>query len=159
MFGVSFTELLVVVVVGLVVLGPEKLPAVLGTLGRFIGKLRRFTTEMRAQSGIDDLLRQEGISGGLSELRGMLRTDLRSLRYPLADPAPRSADPYSPVTALDESRERPVEGPDAYGAIAEDLLPEPSPQLEASNQMAPLQPPAQQATKPVRPTEPKDPAV
>jgi len=159
MFGVSFTELLVVLIVGLVVLGPEKLPGVLGTLGRFIGKLRRFTTEIRAQSGIDDLLRQQGISGGLSELRGMLRTDLRSLRYPPADPGPRSADPYYPVAAIDESRERPVEGPDAHGAIAEDLLPDSSPEPEVSNNAVPLSPPVQEATNHLDPPAPKDSAV
>lgn len=69
MFGVSFSELMLIGAVALVIVGPNRLPAVLGTLGRWTAKVRRITTEMRHQSGIDDLLRKEGFSGGLNELR------------------------------------------------------------------------------------------
>ncbi len=69
MFGVSFTELLLIGAVTLMIVGPARLPKLLGTLGRWSAKLRRITTEVRYQSGIDDILRKEGISGGLNELR------------------------------------------------------------------------------------------
>ena len=75
MFGISFTELLVILVVGLIVLGPQKLPGLFRSLGQWIAQLRRLTTEVRVQSGIDEILRAEGLQGGLSELRGMMRSD------------------------------------------------------------------------------------
>lgn len=81
------------------------------------------TTEVREQTGIDDLLRQEGFSGGLSELRSLLRGDPRALVHP--DEAARANvenDPYSIAPAFDKSREQPVEGPDAQGAIPDDLV-------------------------------------
>lgn len=69
MFGISFWELLLIGTVALLVVGPDKLPQMLGTLGRWSNKLRRITTEVRYQTGIDDLLRQQGIQGGLDEIR------------------------------------------------------------------------------------------
>ncbi len=127
MFGVSFTELVVVSVVALVVLGPDRLPGVMRTLGQWIGKLRRLSSEMRAQSGIDELLRKEGIAGGLSELRAVLRRDVGSLTMPTASGPPVSAaDPYVEGPEVDTSRERPPEGPDSYGAMADDLVQSPT---------------------------------
>ena len=41
MFDIGFTELLVVGVLGLLVLGPERLPKAARTLGLMIGKVRR----------------------------------------------------------------------------------------------------------------------
>lgn len=124
MFGISFTELLVVVVVGLIVLGPQKLPGLLRTLGEWIGRLRRLTTEVRAQSGIDEILRAEGLSGGLNELRGIIRHDhfARPKFDVPADTVASPADPYRYSFEYDTSRERPCEGPDSYGAISEELI-------------------------------------
>ena len=53
MFGVSFGEVMLIAVVALVVFDPRRLPEVLGTIGKWIAKLRRVTTEMRRQTGID----------------------------------------------------------------------------------------------------------
>lgn len=41
MFGMSLTEIVVIAVVALVVLGPEKMPKVARTVGYFLGKARR----------------------------------------------------------------------------------------------------------------------
>ena len=124
MFGISFTELLVVVVVGLIVLGPQKLPGLFRSLGQWINQLRRFTTEVRLQSGIDELLRAEGLHGGLSELRGLMRSDLRPMPTPPAESSRSlSSDPNPYVASFDYdvTRERPLEGPDSYDALADDL--------------------------------------
>lgn len=74
MFGVSFTELLLVAVVALIIVGPARLPGMLNTLGKWSTKLRRMLFDVRAQSGIDDILREEGLLGGLRELRQLRQT-------------------------------------------------------------------------------------
>ncbi len=56
MFGFSFGEFLVLLIVGMVVLGPKELPKVLRKLGQWSGRLRRMASELRAQSGIDEVL-------------------------------------------------------------------------------------------------------
>ncbi len=102
MFGVSFTELLLIGAVTLMVVGPDRLPKMLGTLGRWSAKLRRLTSEVRYQSGIDDLLRKEGITGGLNELRelrNVARGDFSSLgKQAMARPRP-NASPRQTSTA------------------------------------------------------------
>jgi sec-independent protein translocase protein TatB len=144
--GLSFTEILVIAIVALLAVGPQKLPGLLRTLGMWARKLRIMSTEMRAQSGIDDILRSEGLHGGITELRSLMRgqanlitsavTSLPAVRKPIEaappppppaaeSPAPAEAeaeeDPYANLD-VDTVRESPPEGADSYGAIPDDLL-------------------------------------
>jgi sec-independent protein translocase protein TatB len=133
-FGVSFPEFIVLGTVALLVLGPDKLPGMLRTLGQWLAKLRKLTTEVRHQSGIDDVLRAEGLDGGLNELRGLMRGGLSGsvLSHAAAAVQPYNSSLASSNSANrthldhfipDKSREYPPEGADAYGALPEDLLP------------------------------------
>ncbi|SCY81020.1 sec-independent protein translocase protein TatB [Nitrosospira sp. Nl5] len=47
MFDISFTEILVIAVVGLVVLGPERLPQVARTLGHLFGRAQRYVNDVK----------------------------------------------------------------------------------------------------------------
>ena len=49
MFEVGFWELALIAVLGLVVLGPEKLPKVASQLGRYAGQARRMARTLTAQ--------------------------------------------------------------------------------------------------------------
>jgi sec-independent protein translocase protein TatB len=48
MFDVSFTELMVIGVVALVVIGPERLPKVARTLGHLVGRAQRYVNDVKA---------------------------------------------------------------------------------------------------------------
>ena len=130
MFGISFPEFLVLGTVALLVLGPEKLPGMLRTLGQWLAKARKVTTEVRYQSGIDDVLRAEGLEGGLSELRGLVRGGLSGSVLSQAvssHSAAHSSAQQLRSTSLDhfvpdKSREYPVEGCDAYGALPDNAI-------------------------------------
>lgn len=58
MFGIGSTELLVILVVALLVLGPKNLPKIAHTLGRAMGEFRRVSTEfqrtLNTEIAIDD---------------------------------------------------------------------------------------------------------
>lgn len=73
MFGFSFGELLVLLVIGIVVVGPRRLPEMMRTAGRWVAKLRRMSSELRSQSGIDELIRIEGLEREIRELRSLAR--------------------------------------------------------------------------------------
>ncbi len=47
MFGIGSTELLVILVVALVVLGPKSLPGIAKTMGKVMGEFRKVTTEFQ----------------------------------------------------------------------------------------------------------------
>ncbi|WP_437683255.1 Sec-independent protein translocase protein TatB [Sorangium sp. So ce131] len=132
MFGFSFGEMVVLVIVGLVIVGPRRLPAMMRSAGSWIAKLRRMTTELRSQSGIDDLIRQEGLEREIRELRALSRVNvIETLVKPVVDAAsvgtvvsatprirPPEPEPEPMVQPLRE-REYPVLGCDAYGAEIE----------------------------------------
>ena len=58
MFGIGSMELLVILVVALLVLGPKNLPKIAHTIGRAMGEFRRVSTEfqrtLNTEIAIDD---------------------------------------------------------------------------------------------------------
>jgi sec-independent protein translocase protein TatB len=56
MFDIAPTELLIVAVVALVVIGPKDLPRVMRTVGHWIGRARGMARHFR--SGIDTMMRE-----------------------------------------------------------------------------------------------------
>ena len=48
MFDVGFSEMVVVAVVALVVIGPERLPKVARTLGHLVGRMQRYVNDVKA---------------------------------------------------------------------------------------------------------------
>ena len=62
MFEFSFPELVVVCVIALLVLGPDRLPGALRTLGLWVGRISRtfstMKTEIEREIGMDEIRRQ-----------------------------------------------------------------------------------------------------
>ena len=108
----SFGEMLVLGVVALVVVGPRRLPSMLRSAGQVIGRVRRMAMEIRAESGIDEILDAEGIRSEIDQFRRMA-----------AGQIPFDDEPAKRSTLPDREREYPRVGSDAYGALSEDLVP------------------------------------
>lgn len=62
MFDIGFSEIVVCAIVALVVIGPERMPEAVRTVGLWIGRLKRSLRETRSeierQIGVDDIRRQ-----------------------------------------------------------------------------------------------------
>ncbi len=56
MFDIGASELLVIVIVAILVIGPKDMPLALRTAGRWIGKIRRVSGHFRA--GLDTMIRE-----------------------------------------------------------------------------------------------------
>ena len=93
MFGISFSELLLVGLVALLVLGPERLPGAARTAGLWIGRLKRsfnaIKQEVEREIGADEIRRQLHNEHILS-----LEEEARKIMQPQQPPAA----PVPPVT-------------------------------------------------------------
>ncbi|MDD1014056.1 Sec-independent protein translocase protein TatB [Pseudomonas rubra] len=104
MFGISFSELLLVGLVALLVLGPERLPGAARTAGLWIGRLKRsfnaIKQEVEREIGADDIRRQlhnEHILSMEQEARKILN--------------PNSVTPEPPATPAATSESAPAPAP------------------------------------------------
>ncbi|MEX5541804.1 Sec-independent protein translocase protein TatB [Pseudomonas poae] len=86
MFGISFSELLLVGLVALLVLGPERLPGAARTAGLWIGRLKRsfnaIKQEVEREIGADEIRRQLHNEHILS-----LEQEARKILTPVQEPA------------------------------------------------------------------------
>ena len=56
MFGIGWTELLIIAIVAIIVVGPKDLPRLMRTFGHYAGKLRRMANEFKHQ--VDEAMRE-----------------------------------------------------------------------------------------------------
>jgi len=69
MFDIGFTEIILVFVVALLVVGPERLPRIARTAGLWVGKMRGFVTSVKAD--IDRELATEELKKALAKQAAM----------------------------------------------------------------------------------------
>ena len=55
MFNIGFAELLVILLIAFVVVGPKYLPKIARALGRFVKYVRKMIEEVKRESGLDDV--------------------------------------------------------------------------------------------------------
>ena len=99
MSGVGFFELVILFMIGLVVLGPQRLPKVANQLGTWLGQARRMTRVMKRQ--LEDELDLDDNFKSLKTLGKDLKDDLTI--GPAAAHVPRDDDTYSPLHEKDSS--------------------------------------------------------
>ncbi|MCI0749806.1 MAG: Sec-independent protein translocase protein TatB [Nevskiales bacterium] len=92
MFDVSFTELVLCFVVALVVLGPQKLPAVARTLGQWTGRARVYVRQLTAEWERE--IQADALPRELQDVGKLIRDEAQSVedrvRTSLEAPASRA---------------------------------------------------------------------
>lgn len=83
MFDIGFTELLFVGVVALVVLGPDKLPTAVKTLGMWLGRIKRTVTSI--QTEISEELRIEEMKRTTAIQKEELEKELQEMTQPFSE--------------------------------------------------------------------------
>lgn len=114
MFDVSLTELMVVGVVALIVIGPERLPKVARTVGHLLGRAQRYVNDVKSdiqrEIELDELRKfktemedaAQGVQQSLNETGASLQEPVQQFRAELdevAREASGKAAPASPATA------------------------------------------------------------
>jgi sec-independent protein translocase protein TatB len=59
MFNIGFGELAIICIVLIIAVGPERLPSMMKTLGKTLRTLRQASRDIRASTGIDELMRED----------------------------------------------------------------------------------------------------
>jgi sec-independent protein translocase protein TatB len=118
MFGVDSSELLIVALVALVVIGPKDLPRVMRVVGQWVGRARGMARHFR--SGIDEMIRQSEIEEMEKKWREENERIMRE--HPIAaEWAPVDSLPAPPSVEAAEAPPTPALDPD------QEMLPLPEP--------------------------------
>ncbi len=59
MFGIGFPELVVIFIVALIVLGPERLPQVARQMARWVNEVRKAADELKKELGVEEIAREK----------------------------------------------------------------------------------------------------
>lgn len=153
MFDIGFSELLVIGVVALIVLGPERLPKVARTAGRLFGRFQRYVSDVKAE--IEREMHNEEImklQASLRETKESLTQVEQAVKEEVEQTGHLLKAIPEPVSSLEFVEEpKPVEVVRAQAA-AEDTAQESTSQL----QLPLVEPPAtpEGSQPPARPGEP-----
>ncbi len=115
MFDVGFSQMVLIAIVALVVLGPERLPKVARTAGHLLGRLQRYVSDVKAdinreiqldelkklQAQIEDSARQikSTVSNEMAAAEQAVRETAQSIRAePGSPPPPPAGDPLPTPT-------------------------------------------------------------
>ena len=104
-FGLGSSEILVIAVVALIVLGPKDLPRLLRTVGHYMRKIQGMAREF--QNHLNEAAKEAGIEDVKKEVKGMtnftVTADLdkqgSEIKKAIEQSAPKPADPKPAVTA------------------------------------------------------------
>lgn len=91
MFDIGFTELMVVSVVALLVIGPERLPKVARTLGHLLGRAQRYVNDVKSdinrEMQLDELKKlQQQVAESARSLEDSVRKEYDSVRTGVESP-------------------------------------------------------------------------
>lgn len=118
MLDIGWTELLVVAIVLIVVVGPRELPHVLRTFGKTMTKFRHMAADFRSQ--MDDALKEADMQDVSTALRDVRKINpanqLRDAMNPLRQTARDLDSELRKSTALDNKPKHKADGPELQKA-------------------------------------------
>jgi len=147
MFDVGFSELLVIGIVALVVIGPERLPRVARTAGILVGRLQRYVTQVKA-----DINREMELSE-LSKVKTEFESAARGFQQ---DVQAQAADVEREVRAAQGAIEQELSAKASPAAIEQELAAKTAPAANDPAEAAGLPPPSPQLELGIGEPTPRD---
>jgi sec-independent protein translocase protein TatB len=94
MFDIGFAELIIIAVVSLLVIGPERLPGAVRTVSLWLGRFKRSFNEIRQE--IEQELHNDAVLKDLKETSEQVRSEAEDVRKSLQ----QAATPLSDISTL-----------------------------------------------------------
>lgn len=115
MFDISFMELLVISMVALIVIGPERLPTVARTLGHLYGRCRSFVysirTDIHNEMRMEELKKmQSSVQETVQSIEDSVQQGVDHLKTAITDTAAENPPAGLPVSQPDTESRQPVSG-------------------------------------------------
>lgn len=124
MFDVGFSELIVIGVVALVVIGPERLPKVARTAGVLVGRLQRYVAQVKAD------INREMESAELGKVKQEFESAARSFQTEVESKARDVETEIRDAQSQIDRELAQATAPSPEAPPAQEASPPPSPQLE-----------------------------
>jgi len=134
MFDVGFSEIILIAIVTLIVVGPERLPKVARTLGLLFGRMQRYVSEVK--SDINRELKLEE----LRKLEADMRESARNMEHTMTDEVNRTSQEFKQVAETVQAAAEPVPPTVEPAPALEPVAAPVSPQLELGLEVAPAKP-------------------
>ena len=114
MFDIGFSELMIIAIVALIVIGPERLPKVARTLGHLFGRMQRYVNDVKAdisrEMQLEELKKlQASMQDAARSFEDSVRREVNSTEAELqkiaqeANPAPLLRDEKQPVAGSEQT--------------------------------------------------------
>ncbi len=120
MFDIGASELLMIVIVAVVVIGPKDMPMALRTAGRWIGKMRKVSGHFRA--GIDAMVREAELEDMEKKWREQNEAIMRA--SPQLPTAEEMQAPIASRPSREEPPSREEAAPPAHNATGTETTPD-----------------------------------
>jgi len=97
MFDIAFSELIIIAVVALVIIGPERLPKVARTAGHLLGRLQRYVSDVKSdinrEMQLEELKKlQADVQESARKLERSVNTEMQSAQQSLNQTAQGVSD-------------------------------------------------------------------
>jgi sec-independent protein translocase protein TatB len=113
MFGVDFSEMLVIAVVALIVIGPERLPRVARAVGHLMGRAQRYVSDVKAdinrEMHMEDLKTfQQQVVDQVGEMQSAFSKEMKGVESGLNQAIEPEAKPETETNATPTLPDKPA---------------------------------------------------
>jgi len=134
MFGLSFSELMLIGVVALIVIGPEKLPKVARTVGHLLGRAQRYVNDVKTD------IRKEMDAAEIGNLKDQMQEAANSVKASVAEAEKSWRAP------IDEAQEALKQASESVKALSDTIQESPAAKDALSASTSETEPASQEST-------------